>query len=59
VVLAIGPEGGFSPEEEKLLEGRGFLPCRLSSQILRGETAALAAAAIALHALEFGAAGEL
>lgn len=55
VVLAIGPEGGFSPEEEKLLEDKGFRPCRLSAQILRGETAGLVAAAIALHALEFGA----
>jgi 16S rRNA (uracil1498-N3)-methyltransferase len=52
-VLAIGPEGGFSAEEEKLLEDKGFLPCRLSSQILRGETAGLVAASVALHALEF------
>jgi 16S rRNA (uracil1498-N3)-methyltransferase len=54
VVLAIGPEGGFSREEEQAFEARGFLPCRLSSQILRGETAALAALAIALHTLEIG-----
>jgi 16S rRNA (uracil1498-N3)-methyltransferase len=53
VVLAIGPEGGFSPEEEKLLESKGFHACLLSSQILRGETAALVAVAVALHALEF------
>lgn len=54
-VLAIGPEGGFSPDEEKLLQDKGFRACRLSAQILRGETAAMAAAAVALHALEFGA----
>jgi 16S rRNA (uracil1498-N3)-methyltransferase len=53
VVLAIGPEGGFSPEEEKLLESKGFRACLLSGQILRGETAALVAASVALHALEF------
>lgn len=52
VALAIGPEGGFSEEEEKAFQAAGFLPCRLSQQILRGETAALAAVAIALHALE-------
>lgn len=55
VFLAIGPEGGFSEEEEKILEGRGFTPCLLSGQILRGETAALSALSVALHALEFGA----
>jgi 16S rRNA (uracil1498-N3)-methyltransferase len=59
VVLAIGPEGGFSAEEESLLESRGFQACRLSAQILRGETAALAAACIALHTLEFSHAPEL
>lgn len=53
VVLAIGPEGGFSPAEEKLLETKGFRACLLSGQILRGETAALVAASVALHALEF------
>ena len=55
VVLAIGPEGGFSEDEEKLLQSRGFRSCRLSARILRGETAALVAAAVATHALEFDA----
>lgn len=55
VVLAVGPEGGFSPDEERELRARGFRACRLSAQILRGETAALVAAAVALHALEFSA----
>ena len=59
IVLAIGPEGGFSDQEEKLLEKSGFRPCRLSGQILRGETAALAALSISLHALEFRAQGAL
>jgi 16S rRNA (uracil1498-N3)-methyltransferase len=55
VVLAIGPEGGFSPEEEKEFLCHGFLPCLLSPQILRGETAALSATAVALHTLDFPA----
>lgn len=59
VVLAIGPEGGFSQEEKEAFKARGFLPCLLSSQILRGETAAMAALAIALHTLEIGTASRL
>jgi 16S rRNA (uracil1498-N3)-methyltransferase len=54
VALAIGPEGGFSESEEEAFRVRGFLPCFLSQQILRGETAAISALAIALHALEIG-----
>lgn len=55
IYLAIGPEGGFSEIEEKILQERGFIPCLLSAQILRGETAAISALSVALHALEFGA----
>jgi 16S rRNA (uracil1498-N3)-methyltransferase len=51
LVLALGPEGGFSPSEENILVAAGFQPARLSSQILRGETAGIAAAAIAAHTL--------
>ncbi len=54
VFLAIGPEGGFSEAEERVLRERGFTPCLLSTQVLRGETAALCALSVALHALEFG-----
>lgn len=50
VVLAAGPEAGFSEEEEKMLERAGFVPVRLGPRILRTETAALAALA-ALNAL--------
>ncbi|HEY8278642.1 MAG TPA: RsmE family RNA methyltransferase [Bdellovibrionota bacterium] len=53
IVLAVGPEGGFSSEEEHFLTENRFTPCLLSSQILRGETAALTAVALSLHALEF------
>lgn len=50
VVLAAGPEAGFSDEEERMLERAGFVPVRLGPRILRTETAALAALA-ALNAL--------
>ena len=50
VVLAAGPEAGFSAEEEALLVGAGFEPVRLGPRVLRTETAALAALA-AINAL--------
>ena len=50
VVIAAGPEAGFSDEEERLMERAGFVPVRLGRRILRTETAALAALA-ALNAL--------
>ena len=52
IILAIGPEGGFSPKEESEFLAAGYSPARMSSQILRGETAAIAAAAIAAHLAE-------
>jgi|CXWL01.1.fsa_nt_gi 16S rRNA (uracil1498-N3)-methyltransferase len=50
VVLAAGPEAGFSDEEERWFERAGFVPVRLGRRILRTETAALAALA-SLNAL--------
>ncbi len=50
VVLAAGPEAGFSAGEEQSLLRAGFVPVRLGPRILRTETAALAALA-ALNAL--------
>jgi 16S rRNA (uracil1498-N3)-methyltransferase len=50
VTIAAGPEAGFSEEEERLLQGAGFVPVRLGQRTLRTETAALAALA-ALNAL--------
>jgi 16S rRNA (uracil1498-N3)-methyltransferase len=50
VALAVGPEAGFSAEEERLLQRTGFVPVRLGQRILRTETAALAALA-ALNAI--------
>jgi 16S rRNA (uracil1498-N3)-methyltransferase len=53
IFLAIGPEGGFSAEEETALEAKGFVRVALSPQILRGETAAISAVAITLHLIDF------
>ncbi len=45
VLLAVGPEPGFSAAEEAMLERAGFRPARIGPRILRTETAALAALA--------------
>ena len=45
VVLAVGPEGGWSPVDREQLRGAGFLGLRLGPRILRTETAGLAAIA--------------
>jgi 16S rRNA (uracil1498-N3)-methyltransferase len=44
--LAIGPEGGWAPEEFKLFADFGWQPVSLGTTILRAETAAIAALAI-------------
>ena len=46
IVLLIGPEGGWAPEEQRLAQEQGFLPLALGPRILRAETAALAALSI-------------
>lgn len=43
VVLAVGPEGGFSDNELRALQQYGFISVRLGPRVLRTETAALAA----------------
>jgi len=45
VVLAVGPEGGFSPIEADCFAAAGFRPYTIRGAILRTETAALYAAA--------------
>lgn len=50
LLVCIGPEGGFSPEEAEKLKANGFQPVRLGPRILRTETAALyVLAAISYH----------
>jgi len=49
--LLVGPEGGLVPRELELAEEAGFVPVRLGARILRTETAAIVAVAIAQYVL--------
>lgn len=49
IALLIGPEGGFSSEEVALAEKHGFQQISLGTNILRMETACIAACAIIRH----------
>ncbi|HEY7091528.1 MAG TPA: RsmE family RNA methyltransferase [Ktedonobacterales bacterium] len=51
VRLFIGPEGGFSPAEAALVQRSGARLVTLGRRILRAETAAIVASALALDAL--------
>ncbi|HZG81286.1 MAG TPA: 16S rRNA (uracil(1498)-N(3))-methyltransferase [Brevibacillus sp.] len=52
LLVLIGPEGGFSPEEVALAEANGFLPISLGSRILRTETASQYVLACASYQFE-------
>jgi 16S rRNA (uracil1498-N3)-methyltransferase len=49
VILAIGPEGGFASEEAELARRHGYRWISLGKRILRAETAAVAALALAQY----------
>ena len=51
LILAVGPEGGWTQAEDKLFRESGWIPVSLGETILRAETAAIAATAIALSQL--------
>jgi 16S rRNA (uracil1498-N3)-methyltransferase len=51
VLLAIGPEGGWTEDELELLQKNGWLSASLGPTILRAETAAIAATAVTMSAL--------
>jgi len=51
IAVAIGPEGGFTSEELELAAALGFFPVGLGRTVLRIETAAVAAAVLAVDAL--------
>ncbi|MFY9951031.1 MAG: RsmE family RNA methyltransferase [Candidatus Sulfotelmatobacter sp.] len=51
IVLAIGPEGGWTEEELQAFQQAGWISASLGNTILRAETAAIAAMAIAASAL--------
>ncbi len=50
LVLAVGPEGGWSDEELAWFRGSGWLAASLGHTILRAETAAIVATALAIEA---------
>jgi 16S rRNA (uracil1498-N3)-methyltransferase len=51
IVIAVGPEGGFTVDEVEFARGVGFEPVGLGPRILRTETAALVALSILGYAL--------
>jgi len=53
VAFAIGPEGGWTSDEEAVFFRHQFRPSTLGSGILRTETAALAALAILKYEMEY------
>jgi 16S rRNA (uracil1498-N3)-methyltransferase len=52
VVLAVGPEGGWTDAEVEMFREAGWISASLGSTILRTETAAIAALAVALAELQ-------
>jgi 16S rRNA (uracil1498-N3)-methyltransferase len=51
VILALGPEGGLEVDERELLRAGGFVAASLAGNVLRFETAGIAALALARGAL--------
>ncbi len=51
VLLAVGPEGGWAEDERQLFEQSGWIPASLGATVLRAETAAIAAVAVAVSEL--------
>lgn len=49
IACAIGPEGGFEPQEVRQAQDAGWQVVHLGPHILRAETAALAAATLIMH----------
>ena len=47
LLLLIGPAGGFEPAEVEMLQAAGFLAAALGPRVLRSETAAVVAVAVA------------
>jgi 16S rRNA (uracil1498-N3)-methyltransferase len=50
--IAIGPEGGWAPDEEALFDANGWRAVSLGPRILRAETASIAALAVVASLLE-------
>ena len=47
IIMILGPEGGFSDQEIENARAAGWVVAGLGSRILRAETAAIAACALA------------
>lgn len=52
VVLAVGPERGWSKREVQVFNEHGFVPALMGKRILRTETAAVASVALALSRMQ-------
>lgn len=52
IEIAVGPEGGWTAEEEALFDAEGWRAVSLGPRILRAETAAMTATAVAAALLE-------
>lgn len=52
VTLALGPEGGWTPEELEMFAQAGWVSASLGQTILRAETAAIAAVAVTVAELQ-------
>lgn len=50
--IAVGPEGGWTAEEEAMFDGASWKPVSLGPRILRAETAAMTAMAVAAALME-------
>jgi len=46
IIIAIGPEGDFTPDEVKSAVGRGFIPVSLGFRVLKSDTAGLFALSV-------------
>lgn len=52
IILGIGPEGGWTADELSAFDAQGWTPASLGNTILRVETAAIAALAIAISEVQ-------
>jgi 16S rRNA (uracil1498-N3)-methyltransferase len=53
LVLAVGPEGGFTAAEVELARGDGAWVFTWGNRVLRSETAGMVLAALVLHEAEY------
>lgn len=49
VIILVGPEGGWTQKEEKIMLSHGYEAVSLGKSVLRAETAAISAVALVSH----------